>query len=60
MHSSRLLAARFGGWQGGLCPRTETLPEGTWDQAARQEETSYTDPPLRLVDRMTVLYIEMP
>ena len=33
-------------------PGTETLPEGTWDQAARQEVTSYRDPPM---DRQTPL-----
>ena len=40
---------------GGLCQggisvegdlQTWTPPEGTWDQEARQELTSYTDPPL--------------
>ena len=26
-------------------PKTETQPEGTWGQAARQKVTSYTTPP---------------
>ena len=35
-------------------PGTDTPPpEGTWDQAARQEVTSYRNPPPTPVDRMT-------
>ena len=32
-------------------PETETTPEGTWDQAVRQEVTSYRNP--HPVNRMT-------
>ena len=54
MHSSRMRTARslsYGGilpawvsvWGGDLC-QEHPPPEGTWDQAARQEVTLYRDP----------------
>ena len=34
-------------------PETETSPQGTWNQAARQEVALYSDPLPPPVDRMT-------
>ena len=70
MHSSRICTARFSGHGGslfgGFCSvgylPIRIPPEGTWDQAARQEVTgtrqpdkkwNHTEPPLSPVDRMT-------
>ena len=61
MHSSRLRTGRslpYGSLCQGDPPRRnmgqeiEPPPEGTWDQAARQEMTLYRDP-LSPVNRMT-------
>ena len=34
-------------------PETECLPDGTWDQPARQEVTAHTEIPLPSMNRMT-------